>query len=447
MASAGASAGASAAGAAAAAAAAAQRLGGRDALLRLLAGLRLLRVVARRALGKAGGIEEAQHAVGRLGAVLHPMLDALGLEHDALRVVLRQDRIPGADDLDEAAVAREARVGDDDAIERALLGAGAGETDFQGHRFSSFVRVRVKRFISFSAVRAGRGIPRRRDREVSSRREAREIQVAGRREDGPRRASGELLERGRVHRRHAAAAHAGMPIMPPMRANMPLPRPMAFIMSAIWRCILRSLLTSSTFVPEPAAMRFLRDRLEDVRVLALGFGHRRDDRRLAAEDGIVDAHRVDLLLHLADAGQHAHDARHAADLRHLLQLLGEIVEVEDALAHPLGGFRRLVRVDVLRRLLDQADDVAHAEDAAGDARRIEILERVELLAGAEELDRLAGDRAHRQRRAAAAVAVDAGQHDAGDADALVERLGEVDRVLAGERVGDEQDLVRAASPP
>ena len=65
-----------------------------------------------------------------------------------------------------------------------------------------------------------------------------------------------------------------------------------------------------------------------------------------------------------------------------------------------------------------------------------------LFAGADELDRLAGDRAHRQRRAAAAVAVDARQHDAGEADALVERAGEIDGVLAGEGVGDQQHFVR-----
>src|SRR5690606_6288546 len=41
-------------------------------------------------------------------------------------------------------------------------------------------------------------------------------------------------------------------IMPPL----PLP-PMAFIMSAIWRCIFKSLLISAASVPEPAAMRFL----------------------------------------------------------------------------------------------------------------------------------------------------------------------------------------------
>ena len=73
---------------------------------------------------------------------------------------------------------------------------------------------------------------------------------------------------------------------------------------------------------------------------------------------------------------------------------------------------------------------------------MELLQRVDLFAGADQLDRLAGDRAHRQRRAAAAVAVDAGQHDAGDADALVEGAREIDRVLAGQRVGDQQHFMR-----
>jgi hypothetical protein len=119
-----------------------------------------------------------------------------------------------------------------------------------------------------------------------------------------------------------------------------------------------------------------------------------------------------------------------------------IGKVEGALAHPLGCAHRLLGVDIGGGLLDQRDDVAHAEDAAGDARRIEILERIELLAGADQLDRLAGDRAHRQRGAAAAVAVDAGEHDAGKPDAFVERACEIDRVLAGEGVCNEQHLVR-----
>src|SRR5581483_5022939 len=72
-------------------------------LLRLLARNRLLRIVARGALGEAGGIEETEHAVGRLGALRQPVLNALGVERHALLVALRQDRIVGADDLDEAA--------------------------------------------------------------------------------------------------------------------------------------------------------------------------------------------------------------------------------------------------------------------------------------------------------------------------------------------------------
>jgi hypothetical protein len=65
---------------------------------------------------------------------------------------------------------------------------------------------------------------------------------------------------------------------------------------------------------------------------------------------------------------------------------------------------------------------------------------VHLFAGADQLDRLAGDGAHRQRGAAAAIAVHAGQHQAGNADALVEIAGQVDRVLTGQRIGHQQDL-------
>ena len=73
---------------------------------------------------------------------------------------------------------------------------------------------------------------------------------------------------------------------------------------------------------------------------------------------------------------------------------------------------------------------------------MKVFQRVGFFAGADQFDGLAGDRAHRQRRAAAAVAIDARQHDAGEADALVERAREIDRVLAGERIRDQQHFVR-----
>ncbi len=61
---------------------------------------------------------------------------------------------------------------------------------------------------------------------------------------------------------------------------------------------------------------------------------------------------------------------------------------------------------------------------------------------AGELDRRAGDLPHRQRGAAARVAVELGQHDAGQRQRLLEGLGGVDRVLALHGIDDEQRLDR-----
>src|SRR6478672_2563340 len=55
------------------------------------------------------------------------------------------------------------------------------------------------------------------------------------------------------------AAPPPKPIIWPRPASgLRLPEPMAFIMSAMPRCIFKSLLIASGVVPEPAAMRFLR---------------------------------------------------------------------------------------------------------------------------------------------------------------------------------------------
>ena len=68
------------------------------------------------------------------------------------------------------------------------------------------------------------------------------------------------------------------------------------------------------------------------------------------------------------------------------------------------------------------------------------------LAGADELYRHTGHVADRDRRAAARVAVELGQHDAGQVERLVEVAGRTDGVLAGHRVGDEERLARRRRP-
>src|SRR4029453_11250636 len=55
--------------------------------------LRLLWGVAALPLDDADLAELARDAVGRLGALVEPLLDALGLQDDAVRVVLLQQRV------------------------------------------------------------------------------------------------------------------------------------------------------------------------------------------------------------------------------------------------------------------------------------------------------------------------------------------------------------------
>ena len=106
-----------------------------------------------------------------------------------------------------------------------------------------------------------------------------------------------------------------------------------------------------------------------------------------------------------------------AHLAHLLELVEEVLEGELGAAELGLHLRRLLLVEGLLGLLDEAEHVAHAEDAAGHAVGVEDVEVVELLAGADELDGLAGDGADAERGAAAGVAVELGEHDAVEVDA------------------------------
>ena len=73
---------------------------------------------------------------------------------------------------------------------------------------------------------------------------------------------------------------------------------------------------------------------------------------------------------------------------------------------------------------------------------MKLVQRVELLADTDELDRLAGDVLDRQRRSAAGVAVELGEDRPVEFEPLVEGLGRVDRVLTGHRIEHQVDLMR-----
>ena len=103
-------------------------------LLRLGLGQMLLGLVAAlRCLGQAELRQKQRHAVRRLGALAQPILDALDIELHPLGAVMGQHGIVDPHLLDEAAVARHARFGDDDAVVGALLGPAAGQANLQRH--------------------------------------------------------------------------------------------------------------------------------------------------------------------------------------------------------------------------------------------------------------------------------------------------------------------------
>ena len=120
----------------------------------------------------------------------------------------------------------------------------------------------------------------------------------------------------------------------------------------------------------------------------------------------------------------------------------EVVHVELTLCHALGKAFGFLLLDILRCLFDKGDDIAHIQNAASHPCRIEFLQRVLLFADADQLDRAAGDLAHRQRGTATRITVKAGQHNAGDVDSLVEGSRRGHGVLTSHRIGDQQDLVR-----
>src|ERR1017187_4489307 len=142
-----------------------------------------------------------------------------------------------------------------------------------------------------------------------------------------------------------------------------------------------------------------------------------------------------------DAGQHSHQALDRAHLLYLPQLVAKVFEREAVAGEGFGGhLLRLLLVDLRFGALDQRKNVAHAENARHDAVGMKRLQRIVLLAHADEFDGLPRHLPDGKRRAAASIAVHLGKDDAGERELLVELVGGAHRVLPGHGVGDEQNL-------
>src|SRR3546814_18451324 len=78
---------------------------------------------------------------------------------------------------------------------------------------------------------------------------------------------------------------------------------------------------------------------------------------------------------------------------HLRELSAQVVHVELTLGELGRHAPGIFLLDRFRRLLDEADDLAHADDAAGDTLRVAGLDLDELFDGSGELYRISGARA------------------------------------------------------
>ena len=180
--------------------------------------------------------------------------------------------------------------------------------------------------------------------------------------------------------------------------------------------------------------------LQQLRLGAFLFRHRRNDGIHADKDAIIHARcRALQLLH---ARKHARQRAKPAHALHLLQLGAQIVHVELTLGHLRGERFGFVLLDGFGGTLNKADNVAHAEDASGNAAGVEDVQPIQLFAGADKLNRLARHSAHGERGAPACIAIHTGQYDARQRHLFREVLRNVDRVLPGQAVDDEQSFRR-----
>src|SRR5882672_1698292 len=174
--------------------------------------------------------------------------------------------------------------------------------------------------------------------------------------------------------------------------------------------------------------------VEDLRLLALLPRHRLDDRLRAAQILVADR-RPRRQLH---AREHLHQLVQRTELLHLLELPQEILEAEPLLAELLLEGIRLRVVQPLLRALDQRQHVPHAQDAGGEPIRVKGLERLDFLSDAQIPDGYLAHGPERERGTASRVAVHLRQEEARHAEPLRERLGDLDRVLAGHAVQDQE---------
>ena len=181
---------------------------------------------------------------------------------------------------------------------------------------------------------------------------------------------------------------------------------------------------------------------EKIRIFAFTRRHRIDDGNLLFDHFAIEMRRRNLAFHFGDTGDHPHETANTTDLFNLLQLIAHITEIKLAFAHPLRGAHGFFLIDILNGFFNERNNITHAENAIGNTRGMKLFERIYFFAGTDKLDRLSCNRAHGECRTTTAIAINACEHNAGNANALFKSFCGIDRILTRQCISDEQHFMR-----
>ena len=124
------------------------------------------------------------------------------------------------------------------------------------------------------------------------------------------------------------------------------------------------------------------------------FGHGRNNGQLAVKKIVIKTGSRNLVFHFSDTRHHAENTAHTAQFFHLLELFGQIAQVEFALLHFFGKCGCFFLIYCFGSFFNQRNNVAHTQNTIGNAARMEFFQRFHFFAGCNGLDRLAGHGTH-----------------------------------------------------
>ena len=122
-------------------------------------------------------------------------------------------------------------------------------------------------------------------------------------------------------------------------------------------------------------------------------------------------------------------------------MIEEIVVIKFCLAQFLAHFLGLLLIDFRRSLLNQAHDIAHAQNPGGHPVRIELFQIRQFFTHTYIQNRLARYGANGKSRASAGISVQLCQDDSIDSNFIVKGLGHVNRILTGHGVYNQYGLI------